>query len=233
VTEVSTTTVTNPDGSTTTTQIQQMPDGSWQKVTTHTLVDGTRVITTQKIDAHGNPIGDPTVVTVPPGQTVPIPTSTVIPDPTAPTTTPVESSDCWPSGSAAWNPAEWVLAPIKCGLTWAFVPRTATLGTLMNSATTDLTAVGIAPLISAVGANFSNIGTGTGCIGPAVTFSAVGITKPLHPFSACESPMSTLATICKALSTIGIVVVGGFGCIRAVGAGFGFDVSMGRGKAEA
>lgn len=33
---------------------------------------------------------------------------------------PVSGSSCWPDGWGWFNPAEWVLKPIKCALVWAF-----------------------------------------------------------------------------------------------------------------
>lgn len=33
-----------------------------------------------------------------------------------------EGGDCWPNGWGWFNPAEWVLKPIKCAFEWAFVP---------------------------------------------------------------------------------------------------------------
>lgn len=81
----------------------------------------------------GAPGGDP--APIPPGNPLP-----------APPPTPTTSGDCWPSGSAAWNPVDWVLRPVQCALSWAFVPSTATVGTLANTAKTDLTAQGIAPI---------------------------------------------------------------------------------------
>jgi hypothetical protein len=132
-----------------------------------------------------------------------------------------------------FNPASWVLMPIKCALSWAFVPRTATLSTLAGSAKTDLSTQGIGPMVTAVNANMSKVGSGSGCDGPAVTFSAVGIVKPMHPFSACSTPMSTLAGITNAMTTVAVIVGGGFIAVRAVGAGFGFNFSMRRGGGEA
>lgn len=148
------------------------------------------------------------------------------------TTTQTNNSDCWPSGAAMWNPADWVLTPVKCALSWAFVPRTATLATLAGSAKTDLSTQGIGPMVTAVNLNMSKVGSGAGCAGPAVTFEAVGIVKPMYPFSACTTPMSTLAGITKAMTTIAVVLGGGFVAVRAVGAGFGFNFSMRRGGGD-
>jgi hypothetical protein len=141
--------------------------------------------------------------------------------------------DCWPTGWGMFNPGSWVLQPVRCALAWAFVPDTSAVQTMTNGVGADLSAAGIGPIAAAVGTKFNLIGQGTGCDGPAVSFSAVGIVKPMHPFSACAAPMSTLAGITKALSTIAIVAGGSFGALRAVGAGFGFDVSMGRGRGGA
>lgn len=35
---------------------------------------------------------------------------------------PSSEGECWPSGWGWFNPAEWVLKPIKCAMVWAFVP---------------------------------------------------------------------------------------------------------------
>jgi hypothetical protein len=45
--------------------------------------------------------------------------------------------------------------------------------------------------------------------------------------------MSTLAGISYAMTTIIVVLGGGFMAVKAVGAGFGFDFSMRRGGGEA
>jgi hypothetical protein len=127
------------------------------------------------------------------------------------------------------DPSSWVLMPTECAMRWAFVPSAAAMATDAATAKGALNAVGIAPVAAAVGANFSKIGSGSGCEGPGVTFAAVGITQAMHPFSACASPMSTLATISYALSYIGIISIGGFAILRAIGTGFGFSVTMGRG----
>lgn len=36
--------------------------------------------------------------------------------------------ECWPAGWGWFNPAQWVLRPIKCAMVWAFVPDTEALG---------------------------------------------------------------------------------------------------------
>lgn len=151
----------------------------------------------------------------------------------SPTGVPLTNGDCWSGGAFSWNPVDWVLTPIKCGLSWAFVPRTATLATLTATAKTNLTTQGIGPMVAAVTTNVSKVGgSGTGCTGPSVTFAAVGITKVMTPFNACTAPMSTLASISYAMTTIVVVLGGGFVAVKAVGAGFGFNFSMRRGGGD-
>lgn len=89
-----------------------------------------------------DPNPTPTTTAVP--TTVPVPTSTVV---TPTTTTPAQGCDagapgcptpsedpppndpgdgdgdsCWPDGWGWFNPVEWVYRPVKCVLTWLFVP---------------------------------------------------------------------------------------------------------------
>lgn len=187
------------------------------------------------------PAVTPTQTPVPQGDPQPEPTPT--PTATAPAGTeglPVpaplprpqdyEENACWPTGWGIFNPASWVLKPVKCALTWAFVPKTATLATLSATASDDLTRVGIAPIAGAVNANFAKLGSSSGCDGPPVTFSAVGIVKPMHPFSACAAPMSTVAGISYAVTSVVVVLGGGWAALVAIGAGFGFNMSLGRTK---
>ena len=169
----------------------------------------------------GAPGGDPG--TLPGGGTGTLP---------SPGSDPQTNNDCWSGGSFSWNPVDWVMVPVKCALSWAFVPTTATLTQLSTAASTDLTTQGIGPIVTAVTTNVTKVGGGGGCDGPAVTFSAVGIVKPMHPFSACTAPMSTLAAISYAMTTVVVVLGGGFVAVKAVGAGFGFNFSMRRGGGE-
>lgn len=39
-----------------------------------------------------------------------------------------ETAECWPSGWGWFNPADWILRPIKCALVWAFVPEDQVIG---------------------------------------------------------------------------------------------------------
>jgi len=170
---------------------------------------------------NGAPGGDPG--TLPGGGTAPLP---------SPGSDPQTNGDCWSGGSFSWNPVDWVMVPTKCALSWAFVPKTAALTGLAAAAQTDLTTQGIGPIVNAVNVNVQKVGGGGGCDGPAVTFAAVGIEKPMHPFSACTAPMSTLAGISYAMTTVVVILGGGFVAVKAIGAGFGFNFSMRRGGGD-
>lgn len=122
-----TTTMYNPDGSTTVVQRQTNPDGSpKQDVTTTTRPDGSKTVSTQLLNPNGTPNGTPTVVNIPaPENDV---TKDRAPDPDG------HSEGCM-TAVAKWNPASWVLVPVKCALQWAFVPKNgaATLGRINDA----------------------------------------------------------------------------------------------------
>jgi hypothetical protein len=171
--------------------------------------------------AQGVPYGDPATGAVPDTLVTP----TTVPSPTG-------DVSCWPSGGwdAVMNPQSWVLAPIKCAMTWAFVPDESTLTGLQTQIRTALDSSGIGAWFSAVGGLFGGLnGDGSsGCAGPAVHLSLPGVESDQHPFSACDPPMSVVATFSYALSTIVVVVAGGLAGLKAVGSGFGFPVTFGR-----
>jgi hypothetical protein len=78
-----------------------------------------------------DPAGNTTTTTVPPSPgtiTVPI-------DPGSGQNTGTleeQQAECWPDGWGWFNPAQWVLRPIKCAAEWAFVPSSLALQTRMQ-----------------------------------------------------------------------------------------------------
>jgi hypothetical protein len=42
-------------------------------------------------------------------------------------------AECWPSGWGWFNPAQWVLRPIKCAITWAVVPSSTALASRLDT----------------------------------------------------------------------------------------------------
>lgn len=191
----------------------------------------------------GNIDGNPatSVGTAPDGT----PTSTTSPQPSAsvpPSSLPttgtnpggVGSPDPGVSGNGctglswSWNPIDWVLIPVKCALEWAFVPDESTLGALETQVSNAFNSTGVGAWFSAITGLFGGLGgSGGGCSGPEVTFSMVGINKTMHPFDACSAPMSTVASISYAFSTVLVIVFGALAGVKALGSAFGFQVHLG------
>lgn len=169
--------------------------------------------------------GDTGTVQVDPAP-APVPTTVPKTDPKA------RGEGCYPTGMAAWNPVEWVLQPVQCALSWAFVPSTTGVATTTAQLQGTLNDTGFAPLMSAVGATVEPLGVASGCQGPMMPFNLGEVDEELYPFSACEAPMSIAAGYTYALSTVIVVIGGGLACVRAVGTGFGFNFSTKAGDGE-
>jgi hypothetical protein len=126
----------------------------------------------------------------------------------------------------SWNPVDWIYIPVKCALLWAFVPDTATLTSVETSLSTSFNASGLADWGGAVSGVVGGLGgTAGGCSGPSVTFPLTNTV--MHPFDACSAPMSTVASISYAFTTVVVVVLGGLAGMRAIAAGFGFSFTFG------
>lgn len=102
-------------------------------------------------------------------------------------------SSCWPSGfSSLFNPVEWILAPIKCALVWAFVPSASdvsdlwrdTWGTVSSRPPVSLVTAFIGPVQQFAGAVQS------GCTGYLADFSD-GVQIPCAPDWAFYSVLRT------------------------------------------
>jgi hypothetical protein len=151
-----------------------------------------------------------------------------------PTTTPLADpldtagANCM-GGAWSWNPVNWVYIPIKCGLQWAFLPDESTLNALKTQVGTAIATVGITDWFTSIGGLFGDLGGatgGSGCDGPGVTFPITH--TAMHPFAACDPPMSVVAGISYAFTSMTVVVVGGMAGLRAIGMAFGFNINFGR-----
>lgn len=141
-----------------------------------------------------------------------------------------EARQCFPTGWAAFNPVEWVMKPVSCALSAAFVPTPATVQTRTDAIKTKFENVGFARITTAWMATFQAAGGGSGCAGPTVNFQMSGVHQTLQPFNACSAPMNTVAGVSYGVSAIAMVLFGGLGIARAIAAGFGFNFSMGKGS---
>ena len=109
-------------------------------------------------------------------------------------------------GAWSWNPVNWVYIPVKCALKWAFVPPAGSMETQFTGLRTTWSAsppgAYLAGFGSMIGA-FGSIGSGAGgCMGPAVTLSALDM-DTVHPLAACDDPMHQIAVVVR----IGLLIV--------------------------
>lgn len=141
-----------------------------------------------------------------------------------------ESQQCFPAGWAMFNPVEWVMKPVGCALRAAFVPSPTVVQTRTAAIQAKFENVGFARVTTAWLSTFEAAGGGSGCSGPTVNFDMSGVHQTVQPFNACSAPMSTVAAVSYAVSSIAMVLFGGLGIARAIAAGFGFNFSMGKGS---
>ena len=165
----------------------------------------------------------------PGGAPAPVPGAQLVP-----TQTQTNNVDCWPSGGAAWNPAEWVLQPIKCALTWTFVPSPVFMDSWGNGFRDSWGTSPPGLWINSVGGLTPEI-AGAGCQGPALSTGflsnvpKLGAVMPavIHPFDACSGVMATVAATSYLILTAGISFYGGMKVVRQLGYAFGFQVHIG------
>lgn len=202
---------TNPDGSTTLTERQTLPDGSTRTVTTITRPDGSKTVTTQPTTSTGTAVGSPTVVELPATGSG--------------TEVGTETSGCM--GSWTWNPVAWVYRPVRCALSWAFVPSQASLQASQATATAGWQATGITAwgtAVSDVGGGLIGVGSAAGgCAGPQFSFTLKGTSYNFDPLDACSQPMQGVAVVVKVLISLAVIVAGVRVCARPIMASFGMN----------
>jgi hypothetical protein len=165
----------------------------------------------------------------------PNPDNPTVPDPTPdnpwdPAPNPGgETSNCW-GQMVSWNPLDWVLTPVKCALTWAFVPRPGA----MADALTSVGTVGPGPWVKGFGdlITATSIKASGNCMGPAWNLGATVVTDPttLYPFAACSDPQATIASVVKIGLTVLAWLSAGVICFRLVGSAFGVNLNGFGGK---
>jgi hypothetical protein len=131
---------------------------------------------------------------------------------------------CYPSGWSALNPVEWVLEPVKCALTWAFVPDSATLQDFVTTVRTAYDGTAIGEWASAL----SNIGFTVpdgGCDGIHATVPLMVMTWDLHLFSTCDEPWSTASAVVNGFLTVSIAWFALAGTFRIIASSFGLEIN--------
>lgn len=144
----------------------------------------------------------------------PIPSDVPAPAPGTPGTS-TGGPGCWPTGSARWNPLEWVQLPVQCALSWAFIPDAGVQPSLDRfGAAWDGSDIGVwVSDVSGAGSDLgAAVGANDGCAGPVWTIPLGGQDYAFRPLDACTAPMSTIAPFVKA-GVGALVVLAG---IRAV-----------------
>lgn len=185
--------------------------------------DGTRPSWLPEGGTSSDPLPVPGVGVVPVAPPAGAPGGAPAVIPVAPLPSPVPGAttnlQCWPSGGAMWNPVEWVLMPVQCALSWAFVPSAVDVSPIQA----QLDRSGIGPSIAALtGAVESLGGAEAGCAGPSIVFEVATVRQVVEPFGACTEPMSTVASYAYALVSVVTVIGGASKIIASIGAGFGY-----------
>lgn len=132
--------------------------------------------------------------------------------------TDISSGDCFPTGWGLLNPVEWVVKPVKCGLVWAFVPRTSVLTATQTAIANAWAPTIVGRLPTVVSSAVVVPAGGSGCQGPHVQI-------PLHlaganadydgyPLSACADPAASIATWARLIGSAILIWFTGLGIIR-------------------
>jgi hypothetical protein len=137
-------------------------------------------------------------------------------------------SDNCMSSFWSWNPVAWVFTPVKCALTWAFVPSSTDVQSAhdsMNGGWSSTRGLGgwaasIGGAVTALGGLASS--AGNDCAGPSFTVHLAHIDAPnMRPLYACAPPLDKVAIACKVLLSIGMVLYGIRICSRALRSSIG------------
>lgn len=135
----------------------------------------------------------------------------------------VDPSNCWPTGWGVLNPVAWVLMPVQCALSWAFVPRPQAVEALQLEfmARADATLAG-SPIeaLATIPALFTQ--PGGGCAGPPLHINMLGVNYTGYPFNACDEPMAGAAALVRSFASVSIYFLAGFAIIRYFSSVFGF-----------
>jgi len=117
---------------------------------------------------------------------------------------------------ASWNPVDWVYTPVKCALTWAFIPKNGTGGELFGAFRQKFTDSGIGPWLAIPPMLFGDLPEGSGCMGPPLNMPASLGGKTYYPLNACSDPMAKYANMSRSLITVVVVFYGMFSVVNSL-----------------
>jgi hypothetical protein len=173
----------------------------------------------------------PTInVTVQPTINVNVPQPTVNVTVNAPNQGPVDipqgrdGSECWPTGSAKYNPLDWAYTPMHCAMSKLLMPTPGKGAALLDDLGEDQPFKGWTDAIGDMAGSFG-VSAG-GCQGPPLNLG-YPFHKTLYPASACDEPMATVAKISRA-GTGAVLIIGGlWSAVAAILQGIGYNVRSG------
>lgn len=131
---------------------------------------------------------------------------------------------------ALGNLVSGIVSGILDGLADLFIPSDGYLDSQVTSLKQDFKETAPGGYVDAVTGQSFDV-SASGCGGIPVNWSMSGESFSFDFLAACSGFMANAAAIVKLAASALLVIFGGFGCVRAVGAGFGWAPSIGRGAA--
>lgn len=162
-----------------------------------------------------NPTTNPTTAPSNP----PFPTSGVNPPIAPPGVPPPKNPDapnenCIAQGWS-WNPVDWVYIPVKCALTWAFIPKDGP--GLIARAGDTFNGTGMGDWLGIVPAWIDALPEGgVACMGPPLTVPATMGGATYYPLNACSDPMAKYAQMSRAVMTVVVSFAGVISIVNSV-----------------
>lgn len=158
------------------------------------------------------PGGDPTPD--PPGQ--PVPPTVSVPNPPGNPKDPDNPTKNCMGGMASWNPVDWIYTPVKCALTWAFVPPNGSGPNLIGDFRAKVLTAELGAWLAIPDDLFGSLPQGSGCMGPPLHMPEPLGGKTYYPLNACSDPMAKYANMSRSLITIVVVFYGLFSIVNSL-----------------
>lgn len=159
-------------------------------------------------DTDPPPLPDPPTAPMPPTVSVPNPPGNPK-DPDNPT------RNCM-GGMASWNPVDWIYTPVKCALTWAFVPPNGSGPNLIGDFRAKVLTAELGAWLAIPDDLFGSLPQGSGCMGPPLNMPEMLGGKTYYPLNACSEPMAKYANMSRSLITIVVVFYGMFSIVNSL-----------------
>ena len=136
------------------------------------------------------------------------------------------------SDAFSWNPVDWVYVPVKCALSWAFVPPTGSWDAAVDRVKVAAEGDSMAQWQDSLGSAFSGVSGGNaGCQGPGFNMPDVlvdgGMPSPFYPFSSCGSTASQVAYWSHLVATVFLVVLAVVKVVELITSGMGLSTHVG------